>query len=205
LKNIILIACLIISFNSCKKNSNNKVEINAKKINLEINKTKHILDDYPVTENMFYNTTSTEIGKVTSRANWFSNDQLTETLIFELYTDNHRMFTYHFLNKEVGRELKNLIHFDFEGQEVKQENEIENHYNDFIKTSKKIDQKCFTSLKGQKLGDSKEKILKQLGSPIEKETLNTIEKYTWGIPTNKTEMYLKKNKLIAIIIYRDLI
>lgn len=203
-KTIIFISLILIII-SCKKNSNEVSEKLSKKAILENGKKVKQIDDYPVTDNMFYNSTSIQIGKLATRANWFSNDNFSEALIFELYTDNHRMYTYHFLNKEINEELQNLVHFDYNGKKNGQKNEVKTHFNDFIKASKKIDKKYFTSLNGVKLGVSKKEILKILSNPNEKQKLNFIEKLTWGIPTNKTEMYFKENKLIAIIIYRDLI
>jgi hypothetical protein len=203
-KTILFISLIIITI-SCKRNSNEVLEKLPRKVYLKNDEKKQLPDDYPVTDNMFYNSTSIQIGKLKTSANWFSNDKFSETLIFELYTDNHRMYTYHFLNKEVNEELKNLVHFDYDGKKNEQKNEIKNHFEDFIKASKKIDKKYFTTLHGIKLGVSKEKILKVLSNPNEKQTVSPFEKFTWGIPTNKTEMYFKENKLIAIIIYKDLI
>ena len=59
------------------------------------------VDDYPVPTKMFVgNYHRRESGVLASEdAAWFSNDTLNQTLIFELYTDFHRLYTYHFFEQ----------------------------------------------------------------------------------------------------------
>jgi hypothetical protein len=40
------------------------------------------------------------IGNYGSNCNWFINDTLDEVLVFNLYTDYHRMYTFHFLRNK---------------------------------------------------------------------------------------------------------
>ena len=59
-----------------------------------------IPDDYPVTDEMFKgNFGLINMGEAYSFDKvWFLNEFLNETLIFELYTDYHRLLIYHFKN-----------------------------------------------------------------------------------------------------------
>lgn len=63
---------------------------------------RFVVDDYPVTNEMLIDKTSNnssykkQSGQTYSYDKaWFGNDTLKQTLVFELYTDYHRMVIYH--------------------------------------------------------------------------------------------------------------
>jgi len=170
------------------------------------------LDDYPVTDSMLrssmkeINGISIEINGISSSGNWFVDETMSETLVFSLYTDYHRMYTYHFLNSEdVPQEIKKELPIEDEDT-VRQDKEINAHIHDFIGAARKIDKRYFTSIKGRRLGDTKEKVLQSLGTPSNYSINNDVEKYIWEInSTSRTILYFKKNKLVSVAIYRNLI
>lgn len=163
------------------------------------------LDDYPVTDSMFYNDGAIEEGGVYSYSNWFTNDSIKQTLVFELYTDKHRIYTYHFMNNNFPNYLIKNLPFQFSENQTFNQEKLQYTFPKFIERSKRISQFYFTTKKGLILGQLKHNVLINYGTPNSKEIIHNIEKYTWGEKLNRIEMYFDKNRLIAIFIYRDLL
>jgi len=69
------------------------------------------VDDYLFNNEMFRENYGQKIsGQLESFGKvWFTNDTLNQTLVFELYTDYHRLKTFHFDNKKVPGELINRM------------------------------------------------------------------------------------------------
>jgi hypothetical protein len=101
----------------------------------------------------------------------------------------------------------------------------EKYFIGFLKYATKIGRKYFTSDKGFKLGDSKQKALTIYGKPDKKTTKDNIEIYEWeyegenlfdrksdlkGKPLaaasfgHQTIMFFKSNKLVGIIFHNDI-
>jgi len=194
-----------------------------------------IPDDYPVTDSMFKGNYDKIIsGEITSLDKaWFTNDTLKQTLVFELYTDYHRLEIYHFYNNDIPEELINKIElyvskgkfnniFDTATRKQKQ-----TFFSGFLSSGKKIDQKYFTTYKGFKLGDNQEKAITIYGTPDKHSTFKNIEKYEWtftgdyalkesktNVKTNKplaknswgfeVIMFFRKDKLIDMILSNDI-
>jgi hypothetical protein len=185
------------------------------------------VDDYPVTTKMFVgNYHRRESGVLASDdAAWFSNDTLNQTLIFELYTDFHRLNTYHFLNSDIPEDLvKNMGLHSSSGNPASLRQKL-NDFKGFLVQVKKIPQSYFISYKGFKPGDSKEKIFGVYGKPDLSKIDNGIEKDVWkftgdliydgkkdlkGKPLaednfgHSVTAYFRNNKLIAIILHNDI-
>lgn len=69
---------------------------------------RFVVDDYPVTNEMLVDKTSNnssykkQSGQTYSYDKaWFGNDTLKQTLVFEHYTDYHRMVIYHFYTNDI--------------------------------------------------------------------------------------------------------
>ena len=111
---------------------------------------------------------------------WFTNDTLKQTLIFELYTDGHRLATYHFYNNNIPTELfDGIVLHTFDG-EIASNQQKQSDFKGLLKQSVKINSKYFRSDKGFALGDSKQKILRVYGQPDKTTTNRGIEKLEWN-------------------------
>ncbi len=185
------------------------------------------VDDYPITNDMFIG----NYDKIVSGdllvydQVWFSNDILEQTLIFELYTDYHRIATYHFLNTDTPKDLIRQLSFqDNKGNSVT-ELQIKNDFIGFLNQAIKIDKEYFISNKKFQFGDNKEKAIKIYGKPdvinsengmlilkwsfdgdyLFDELLNVkkkqIAKESFG---HEITMYFKQNKLIGQILFNDI-
>lgn len=202
---------------------------------------KLIGDDYPVTNKMLAwkapNNQISEIkcGEVYSLNNvWFKNDTLKQSLVFELYTDYHRINIFHFYNNDIPADLiKKLPLYVSENEfnnsfDTASFNQKKNSINGFVKGSRKINNSYFITKKGFKLGDSKDKAINIYGKPHESSTSNHIEKCEWRFvgdcnenldETQKVKikrplvkdsfgynvtMYFRDEILIAMILFNDI-
>ncbi len=202
---IFILLCPLCILFACSKKTDEPAAHFAKTSPVVVGTMDSTLDDYPVTDSML-RYSMIEINGISSYGNWFVDETKSETLVFNLYTDYHRMYTYHFLNSEdVPQEIKKELPIEDEDT-VRQDKEINAHIHDFIGAAKKIDKRYFTSIKGRRLGDTKEKVLQSLGTPSNCLINNDVEKCIWKInSTSRTVLYFKKNKLVAVAIYRNLI
>jgi hypothetical protein len=202
---------------------------------------KIIPDDYPVTNDMLADKTSNnssykkKSGEIFSLDKaWFTNDTLQQTLVFELYTDFHRLDIYHFFNNEIPADLVMNIplyvsksRFDnvFDTANFQQK---QTHLKGFINSATKINQLYFSTKKGFRLGDKKEKAISAYGKPDKCSTFDNIEKCEWKFegdyieseeihPKAKTNkplvknsygygvtMFFRKDKIVAMIISNDI-
>ena len=202
----ILTIFLTFSLSACNNNktkpnsenisSTNKIEINDSSLKLISKDTtlltdtfkRFVVDDYPVTYEMMaeqkvdnYSTYTKTSGKTQSIDKaWFCNDTLNQTLIFELYTDGHRLLTYHFKNKEIPSELLKRIELHTSDGEMASTKQKQQDFNGFLNQAVKIDSKYFTTDKGFKLGDNKQKFLKVYGQPEKIIVKNGIEELEWN-------------------------
>jgi hypothetical protein len=146
------------------------------------------VDDYLITFEMMrkqsvdnYSSYSKTSGKTHSIDKaWFTNDTIKQTLIFELYTDGHRIVTYHFFNNDIPSNIIERIELHtFDGQLANKQQKLKD-FKGFINQSTKIDSKFFTSKKGLKLGDNKSKALAIYGQPDKETANNGVEKLEWN-------------------------
>ena len=146
------------------------------------------VDDYPVTYEMMAEQkadNSSSYKKVSGKTQsldktWLTNDTLEQTLIFELYTDGYRLATYHFYNNDIPPELLDGIELHTFDGDIASNQQKQKDFKGFLKQSIKISPKYFTSDKGFKLGDSKQKILEVYGKPDKITTSRGIEKLEWN-------------------------
>lgn len=255
----ILIITILFGFLSCNNNKtettvkNEKVKADTVKRDTSLkteqqtafaisdNFNKFVVDDYPVTNKMLAIKTSDNSGYTKKSGEifsldkvWFTNDSLKQSLVFELYTDYHRLYIYHFFNNDIPGDL--IRHLELYVSKSKFDNvfdtatfkQKQTYFSGFINSAIKINQHYFTTKKGFKLGDKKEKAINVYGNPDKCSTSNNIEKCEWKYegdyfdseehhPKAKTNrpvakdsfgysvtMFFRSNKLIAMIISNDI-
>ena len=193
---------------------------------------RFVVDDYPITNTLLADKTSNnssykkQSGKTYSYDKaWFSNDTLKQTLVYELYTDYHRIVTYHFYNNDIPNDLINRMELHNDGGELASEKQKLNDFSGFLKQTTKINSTYFITDKGFRLGDIKQKVIDNYGKPDKSSTSNGIERLEWdfigdefydwktdlkGKPLAKDSfghqivMYFKNNKLIGQILHNDI-
>ncbi|MBB4806748.1 hypothetical protein HNP38_002044 [Chryseobacterium defluvii] len=218
---------------------NNKTEnTRAKKVHTDKASTaiipdsieKLIVDDYPVTNEMFINkgndlSYTRKSGQTFSHDKvWFSNDILRQTIVVELYTDYHRLHTFHFYNNAVPNDLISKMWLSAYGEPAS-EKQKQKDFNGFLKQAAKISSSYFVTNKGFKLGDPKQKAVSYYGKP-DKQTIDEgTEKLEWNFigdnsydintgpkskPLAKDSfghqiiMYFKNEKLVGQILSNDI-
>jgi hypothetical protein len=190
------------------------------------------VDDYPVTDEMLDDTTSNDASHPrqsgyihSSDQVWFTNNTLNQSLVFELYTDKHRSATFHFYNKDLPKSLIERIELYTEDGDLASLSQKEKSFTGFINSATVIDKKYFTTNKGFRLGDSKQKALSIYGAPDERKMDGKFEVLEWdfvgdilydgsaalkGKPLAKDNyghqaiMFFRNNKLTAIILHNDI-
>jgi len=180
---------------------------------------KFTVDDYPITNAMLADKKSSN-GEA-----WFSNDTLKQILFFELYTDYHRMVTYHFYSNDIPTDLMNRLELDIDGGKLTSEKQKLQDFKTFLGQIANINSKYFITDKGFMLGETKQKAIDIYGKPDKKSMSNGIEKFEWsfigdmyynskielnGKPLaeasfgNQIVMYFRNGKLIAQILINDI-
>jgi hypothetical protein len=191
-----------------------------------------VVDGYRVTNEMLSDKTSNnsshkkQSGQTYSYDKvWFSNDSLNQTLVFELYTDYHRMETYHFYSNDIPRDLINRMELHIDGGELASEKQKQIDFSGFLKQTTKISSSYFITDKGFSLGDTKQKAIDIYGKPDKQSTNVGVEKLEWkfvgdtfydgktdlkGKPLAKDSfghqivMYFRNGKLIGQILHNDI-
>ena len=191
------------------------------------------VDDYQVTNEMLsqqrsddYSSYKKESGETysTDKA-WFSNDSLKQTLVFELYTDYHRLTTYHFSNTDIPKALIDRINLQTKDGNIATHQQKQKDFNGFLKQATNINSYYFVSNKGLRLGDTKGKATNIYGKPDKFANSNGVEKFEWdfigdilydgktdlkGKPLAKDNfghqviMFFKNNKLIGQVLHNDI-
>ena len=193
---------------------------------------KFVVDDYPVTNEMLADKTSSnssykkQSGQTFSYDKaWISNDTLKQTLVFELYTDYHRLVTYHFLDNDIPTDLINRMELHIDGGELASDNQKLKDFSGFLKQTTKINSSYFITDKGLRLGDTKQKAVENYGNPDKQTITDGIEKLEWlfigdtsydgksdlkGKPLaansfgHQILMYFRNGKLIGQILHNDI-
>lgn len=193
---------------------------------------KIIVDDYPITNAMLLRQSEhnpyfeIKSGKSISHDKaWFGNDTIMQTLVFELYTDYHRLVTYHFLNNDIPTDLINRMELHIEGGELASDKQKLKEFGGFLKQTTKINSPFFITDKGFRLGDTKQKVVRTYGNPDKQAITDGIEKLEWSFIGDafydgKTDlkgqpladnsfghqviMYFRNEKLIGQILFNDI-
>ncbi|HKC34840.1 MAG TPA: hypothetical protein VKB95_02225 [Chitinophagaceae bacterium] len=227
-RDLLLALIAVYSFSSGQSKYQLKEElIVANSVEKAIDTLKKIIpDDYPVTNDMFKGNYEDKISSDVYSGDkaWFSNDTIKQTLVFELYTDYHRLLIFHFLNNDIPEELIQRMELYKNGEFADQKSKT-NSIKGFIDSSKRISQKYFKSFHGIKLGDKKDHVIRLYGKPHTIKTKSKYEIYSWEfigdigdpktiIKTNKSLAqdsfgyqviaFFKKDKLFAIMLHNDI-
>ena len=141
-------------------------------------------DNYPVTDQMLGkgspNRTTKTAHLIYESTAWFTNDSLKQTLMFMLFSDNTRLVTICFDHNDVPAELMTKSDITDERTNITSDENKLRYFNEFFKGAKKVEAKYFTTNKGFKLGDSKEKAIKQYGEPDSIKMVDGFQKYYWN-------------------------
>lgn len=192
---------------------------------------RFVIDDYPVPPEMLKcndNFSKCEIkynGIISIDKVWFTNDSLKQSLVFEMYTDGFRVSIFHFSNNHIPVELIKSMELHKDGGDLATDNEKLEKFKGFLSFSRKLNSNYFKSIKGFKLFDPKEKILKAYGKPDSIKFKNGLEEYEWnfigdllydgkeklrGKPMardnygHRAIMYFKNNRLSGLILSNDI-
>jgi hypothetical protein len=191
-----IVFLVALALYSCKDNTYSKKS--KQKVRLDITKTAHDtpariqepLDDtvnipssiksfdvdfFPVTNEMFkkYATKIKDGYQFTDEYVWFSNKATNQTLVFELYTDFHRLWAYNFLNDKVSTLLLTRM------EVITPEKQSPKYISDLISSANEIDLRYFTTDKGFRLGDNMEKAIQQYGEPDKRYKKGLFYIYEW--------------------------
>ena len=193
---------------------------------------KFVVDDYPVTNEMLADKTGNnssykkQSGQTFSYDKaWFCNDTLKQSLVFELYTDYHRLVTYHFFDNDIPTDLINRMELHIDGGELASDKQKLKDFSGFLKQTTKINSSYFITDKGFRLGDTKQKAVETYGNPDKQTITDGIEKLEWlfigdtsydgktdlkGKPLadnsfgHQILMYFRNGKLIGQILHNDI-
>ena len=242
---IIAIAFLIGLF-SCTNNKTEKPKSETNTFAIDTNQAnksvaqrisdtikKLIVDDYPVTNEMFSKqsvdnySTYRKISGLTQSLDkaWFSNDTLNQILVFELYTDYHRLATYHFYNRDIPKDLIKQLELHTKDGEIAPEKQKLKDFQGFLNQATKINSIYFITNKGLKLGDKKQKAIDLFGAADKQTISDGFEELEWkfvgdnlydgkenlkGKPLAQDSwgyqvtMFFKDNKLVGQILHNDI-
>jgi hypothetical protein len=192
------------------------------------------VDDYPVSKEMLseqkadnYSSFKKISGQTISYDKvWFSNDILKQTLVFELYTDYHRLTIFLFSNNDIPADLINSMGLlNIIDNELASDKQKLKDFDGFLKQSAKINSTYFVSDKGFKLGDTKQKAIETYGAPDKKTNADGVEKLEWSFIGDEfyngkidlkekplaensfghqIAMYFRNGKLIGQILHNDI-
>lgn len=193
---------------------------------------KFVIDDYPVTNEILTDKTSNNSSyKIQSGQSlsydkvWFSNDTLKQILVFELYTDYHRLVTYHFLDNDIPADLIKRMELHIDRGELASDKQKLKDFSGFLKQTTKIKSSYFITDKGFRLGDTKQKAFDTYGNPDKQTIVNEIKKLEWlfvgdnsyggktdlkGKPIvensfgHQITMYFRNGKLVGQILHNDI-
>ncbi|KAB2893174.1 MAG: hypothetical protein F9K28_09820 [Bacteroidetes bacterium] len=147
---------------------------------------KITVDGYPVTDSML-------AGQVERKSSlkmmsgqtlsfdkvWFTNDSIQQTLVFELYTDFHRMVTYHFYNNGIPADLVAKIELHDAKGELVSESQKLHDIGGFIEQADRIHSSYFATDKKLRLGDTKQKADGVYGAPDSSAIVHEGEQLEW--------------------------
>lgn len=188
----------------------------------------YIVDDYPIDVEMFRSDYKDAMNKIkidkliSIEQIWYTNKK--ESLVFNLATDFHKFYIYHFNNKEIPNDFYNYLKLHTEKGEIASNDSVKKHISSFIDKATLIDSHYFRSKKGFELGSSKERAVATYGNGFTYEKKDSIEKLEWefeGDDFSKTDiktpkikaknsfgntitMYFRNDELIAMVLFNDI-
>lgn len=172
--------------NSISTNENVLIEIH-EFVSISDTIKKFVVDDYPVTNEMLGEGTGQnsrnekQSGQLLSHDKvWFGNDTLKQTLVFELYTDYHRLAIYHFLDNDIPTDIISIMELHISGGKLASEEQKLEDFDGFLKQTEKINSSYFVSNKGFRLGCIKQKAIEVYGNPDKQTNTAGLERLEWN-------------------------
>ena len=224
--NLIVLSSCQESYPKEKKNDINSdstiFKSNQNKVPLPDTTQFVIPDDYAITNKMLEKKYYINGKSFSEEFVWFTNDTLNQSLIFELYTDYHRLSVTHILNNDIPEALFEKVLHATES-DYKQANKGSITLK--IKSADKINSRYFISEKGFQLGDMKQNAIKIYSQPDTIIKFNDSEMYSWdffgdSLPpeekrnSNKpfakesfgyhVKMFFRNNRLIAMTLHNEI-
>ncbi|MBI5857090.1 MAG: hypothetical protein HZB42_05515 [Sphingobacteriales bacterium] len=188
-------------------------------------------DDYPVTDKMLEcaapksNCEYRYKDLISTEKKWFTNDALNQTLVVEFYTDYFRTGFFLFSNTDIPTGLiKEMSLSNSQWEEAGEKQKLQN-FKGLLSFGQKINPEYFTSAKGFKLGDTKEKVLQVYGNPEKTKTVDGVEECEWDFIGDEVYegnadlkgkllakdsyghqviLFFRNNKLIGIVLHNDI-
>ncbi len=184
-------------------------------------------DDYPVTNEQLRIHPTIVIGEIVSLDKaWFKSNSSEDVLIFELYTDLHRLQTFHFNTKEIPEHLLNELELHTLVNNAYMTiglNEKKIHVTEFADSAKIVDASYFDTKKGFSIGTKKEMFLECYGDPAQCFNAEAYEICIWRFDGDRNDAgtnpgkplaensfgynvtaYFKERKLIAMILFNNI-
>jgi hypothetical protein len=139
------------------------------------------VDDYPIKDEMFNGNYEYKKsgGVISSDKVWFKNESLNQTIVIELYTDYHRLVTFHFNNEILPQEIIRRMQLHIEGGELASNEQKYKYFDGLIKQSIEIDKSNFISTKGVFIGMDRKKAIEIYGNPDKQEFIDNYEILEW--------------------------
>lgn len=181
------------------------------------------VDDYPIRNAEFKeNLREIASGELISHDKvWFQNDSIHQSLIFELYTDYHRLATYCFDNNDIPTQLLERLELHTNTGKIASIDQKKSSVNEFIEESKTIERNKFNSRNKVFIGASKKSIIELYGDPSKIEHNGDLLILEWefsGDMEDKIDskmiardsfghtvtMFFRNNFLIAQILFNDI-
>ena len=183
------------------------------------------VDDYPINNEMLKGNHGLKKSGVINSFDkvWFTNQDKNEVLVFELYTDYHRLITYHFDNNNVPEIIVKRMELHVEGGELATLVQKTKHFKGLIEQSIEINKNKFISEKGIFLGMSKKRGIEMYGIPDTQEIESGFKTLKWefiGDASNEitnhvkpiamesfghsVTMIFRNDSLVGYILYNDI-
>lgn len=189
---------------------------------------KLVVDDFPVPDDLLgRDANGREIRSGDTRSldkAWFTNKSLNQTLVFELYTDYHRLATFLLVNNDIPKEMMERMELHDEKGEVVSYEQKKQDFRGLIDKAGTIDAAYFTSVKGFRVGTTSQKALDIYGRPGKVSRREGYEMWEWdfageafyegedlkGKPLAKDSyghqltMFFRGGMLIGLIFHNDI-
>jgi hypothetical protein len=232
----IILTIAIIALLGCRNNKSENVPgtdsatVNETKPVADTSKS-FVVDDYPVPDDFFVEKSGEsahrkKIDDIYSLEKvWLGNDTLSQTLVFDLATDYHRMIIFHFYSEDIPQKLIERLELHNEEGYPVSFDQKKPGFGKFVKDATKINSYYFTTVKGFKLGDDKQKVLEVYGKSDTVIQSENIEVLDWSFNGDQMEeineelkgkplakdsyghqvtMFFRNDKLVAIIFFNDI-
>lgn len=166
------------------------------------------VDDYVFSNDMLKDKTDKQSMYLMNSGNlfsiekvWFTNKELDETIVIQLYTDYHKSEIFHFQNTGSPQNLKDQIELQVLRKDKKyylaKTDEKRSEFDGLLKQSQTVAPSYFTSKQGIKLGETKQKIIDKYGTPDSTKTENGFEEYYWTFEGDQITTSGKLSRKIA--------